>query len=225
MLVRVAGSEKLSPPVRREVQLMALARALLLEEAGHATELAREAGVALELPADDARRRFAGAYVMLRNPGLRPYLTSGATMRSNLGKIDNLRDNWWCRFDVDEHLDASPYSRHGLSMRPADAARPGPEPHLPEFLSEEERTLFAGEWERLLALEAGPSHLGRIVLDSCRRHPDDARAAEALHLVVRATRYGCTDRENGSYSRQAFELLHRQYPDSDWARKTKYWYE
>ena len=47
---------------------------------------------------------------------------------------------------------------------------------------------------------------------------------EALHLAVRATRYGCTDDETSQWSSKAFQLLRRRYPKSEWAAKTKYHY-
>jgi len=47
---------------------------------------------------------------------------------------------------------------------------------------------------------------------------------EALYLAVRSTRYGCTDKETGRLSKTAFELLHSRYPDSEWAKKTKFWF-
>lgn len=54
----------------------------------------------------------------------------------------------------------------------------------------------------------------------------DQRAAEALHLAVRSTRYGCQMQGgHGDYSRRAFELLHRTFGDTVWARKTPYWFD
>jgi hypothetical protein len=55
--------------------------------------------------------------------------------------------------------------------------------------------------------------------------PDDPRAPEVLHLAVRATRYGCTDNGTGSRSQAAFALLHRKYTNSEWAKKTPYWFK
>jgi hypothetical protein len=57
-----------------------------------------------------------------------------------------------------------------------------------------------------------------------RSHPRDLRVPEALHLAVRATHYGRTDKASGGYSQEAFKLLHSRYPDSTWAQKTTYWY-
>ena len=54
--------------------------------------------------------------------------------------------------------------------------------------------------------------------------PQDPRVPEALHLVVRATRYGCTGDQTGDFSHRALDLLHRRYPAAEWAGKTPYWF-
>jgi hypothetical protein len=48
---------------------------------------------------------------------------------------------------------------------------------------------------------------------------------EALHLAVKSTRYGCTDKETGRWSKAAFDLLRRKYPNSTWAKQTPYWFK
>jgi hypothetical protein len=54
----------------------------------------------------------------------------------------------------------------------------------------------------------------------------DRDVPEALARAVAATRHGCRrPPENGPWSRAAYELLHRDYPDSDWAKQTKYWFD
>ena len=57
-----------------------------------------------------------------------------------------------------------------------------------------------------------------------RAHPEDARVPEALYLAVEATHYGPADEASHAFSRQAFDLLHRGYANSEWAKKTRYWY-
>lgn len=48
-----------------------------------------------------------------------------------------------------------------------------------------------------------------------KTHPDDPRVPETLHLVVRATRFGCAGNDTGKISKAAFELLLKKYPKSD----------
>jgi len=55
-------------------------------------------------------------------------------------------------------------------------------------------------------------------------HATDARVAEALHRVVRATRFGCTTDTSPDTSREAFTLLHKLFPQSEWAKQTPYWF-
>lgn len=94
----------------------------------------------------------------------------------------------------------------------------------PDFLNACERAAAAKEWSALQSLPAAPSWLGRETVAWAKAHPNDPRVPEALHLVVRATRYGCNDADSGKYSRQAFTLLHKRYPNSPWARKTPFWF-
>ena len=75
---------------------------------------------------------------------------------------------------------------------------------------------------RLAASAAnGVNSLAGVAIEYGRAHP---RVPEALHLAVRATRYGPTDDASHALSKQAFELLHRRYPNSEWAKNTKYYY-
>ena len=58
-----------------------------------------------------------------------------------------------------------------------------------------------------------------------RAHPQDPRVPEALYLVVRATRFGCTGDQTGDFSHRAFDLLHRRYAATECAAKTPYWFK
>ena len=80
-------------------------------------------------------------------------------------------------------------------------------------------------WQSLVdAAGVAPDYLCAQTLTWARSHPNDARVPEALHLAVRATRYGQGDEHTSSYSRKAFQLLHSSYSRSEWAAKTKYWF-
>ena len=60
--------------------------------------------------------------------------------------------------------------------------------------------------------------LRQTVINWATKNPTDRRVPEALHLAVKSTRYGCTDKETGRWSKAAFDLLHRNYPNSTWAK-------
>jgi len=56
------------------------------------------------------------------------------------------------------------------------------------------------------------------------KRPDGPRVPEALSRAVKNTRMNCNNPRTGGLSRKAFELLHSQYPETIWAKNTKYWY-
>lgn len=75
----------------------------------------------------------------------------------------------------------------------------------------------------------GPIWLEHHVIAYAKAHPEDRDAAEALALTMRAMRYGCfrgdvEGKENSMASKEAFTLLHRNYPNSPWTRKTPYYF-
>ena len=73
-------------------------------------------------------------------------------------------------------------------------------------------------------MATGPDWLGAQTLAFAQQHPEDPRVPEALYPVVRSTRYGCVDERTGSFSKRAFDLLHRRYPASEWTTKAPFWY-
>lgn len=78
-------------------------------------------------------------------------------------------------------------------------------------------------------LDSAPKQLSEEAISWAKRSPFLGRKRgedEALALAVRSTRYGCQMQGgHGIYSRQAFELLHSKFPDSDAAKRTKYWFD
>jgi hypothetical protein len=144
---------------------------------------------------------FDDVFALLKTPGLRPHLDSGyGRYTKEPTKIDPYRDNWWC------------------SAKPTDS------PGAP-FLPAAARAQAAAEWQKLQSVPTAPDWLAAQTLAFAQAHPQDPRVPEALYLVVRATRYGCTGNLTGDFSHRAFDLLHRRYPASDWAAKTPYWFQ
>lgn len=91
------------------------------------------------------------------------------------------------------------------------------------FLSPEDRSAAAEEFTRLSSQGNGTEYLGSVVLAYARQNPSDSRIPEALHLVVRSGRVGCTDMNSWRTTRAAFRLLHRSYPRSPWSQRTPIW--
>jgi hypothetical protein len=228
-----ADSSALPVHLRRQVLIVAWTRSILLDN--HQTAQALTRNLEQLYPAlkpylqeylsatNPEAKRFAAAYLFLKFPGMKPYLNSGVGMRSQLDGIDDFRDNWWCSFHLDQDLDSPALFRYGSSRD--DQVKKDVPPAFPEFLSDAERARFQQEWKQLFELDAAPNYLGEIVLSWARKNPADPRVPEALHLAVRSTRFGCTDKDSSRYSQDAFMLLHKNYPQSRWAELTKYWYK
>jgi hypothetical protein len=118
-------------------------------------------------------KRFAAAFVTLRNPGLSPYVRTGLLRSATLGEIDNFRDNWWCE----------PLKDGGGRVR----ADRDPSVPTPAFLSASEVAQLKQENAGLAEVAVAPNILAAEVLAYAKLHPDDERVPQALHLVVRST--------------------------------------
>ena len=192
-------------------------------------------------------RRFLVALLLSRRPGLRPFMTSGQRRSAidwnatpptvtpiPLGEADGLRDNWWCALSPSpsgstatyEAYQPGLYSRSGTRIDAVTAGLYDDPAVVPPaaFLTAEEQAQAAREWQALDRIESAPDFFGREVKAWAATHPTDARVAEALHRVVRATRFGCTTDTSPDTSREAFTLLHKLFPQSEWAKQTPYWF-
>jgi hypothetical protein len=148
----------------------------------------------------DRAPSFDAVFALLKTPGLRPHVDSGyGRYTKEPTKIDPYRNNWWC------------------------SAKASDSPGAP-FLPAAARAQAAAEWHKLQSVPTAPDWLAAQTLAFARAHPQDPRVPEALHLVVRATRYGCTGNQTSGFSHRAFDLLHRRYPATEWAGKTPYWF-
>jgi hypothetical protein len=244
LLEEAAKSTTLPKPLRRDVVIAAWTRAILLDRDATAGELVSTAQefvpeAAAEF-AEYARTtdveslRFAAVLAILRNPGFRPFVPAGFP-RGNLytvgepgfNKLDNLHDNWWCALTPSPENES--YGRDYYRMfiklsSPFQEIYPEEKFPSPLFLTADERAIAEKEHAELEAQSAAPNWLGKRALDWANAHPDDPRVPEALHLVVRAWRYGCTEPSGPNYSKAAYDLLHKRYPASEWTKQTPYWF-
>lgn len=223
-----ARVKTLAPNLRKDVTQAAFVRAAMVDDQETALqvapllqemypELKPFVGAYQRATTPDARR-FAAAYLSLKFPGLRPYVTAGLGRTTAGNEIDSYRDNWWCA--------EPPISMSGDASQGEDEeGKTKPKPvTAPEFLRPSQ-TLAARQFAALQALGTAPNYLCRIAIEWTEKNPADPRAPEALHLAVRSTRYGCTDKETGRWSKAAYDLLHRRYPNTTWAKNTKYWFK
>jgi len=231
MLIDAARRDVLPKTLRREIAATGWVRSVLLGDEGTAKTLATllqelapdlKAPLQTYLDAGDAEsRNFAAVLLMLRFPGMRPYVQAGFGRLTPPGKLDELRDNWWCPFRPVPNGPPDYYRVSSVLGAPLLVLYPEGAPKA-QFLSSEQRARGETEWSRLTALPPAPEYLGTQAVAWVTSHASDPRAPEALHLAVRAVRYGCGAKAGAS--KAAFQLLQSRYPGSEWARKTKYWY-
>jgi hypothetical protein len=248
LLAEAAESKTLPENLRKRIAPAAWVRAVLLGEeenglrltktvAQFAPELAEGLKTYTEARPGEARR-FAAVFLILRNPGLHPYVEVGISRATPLARIDNLRDNWWCSFAPAEprgyfypsdsdyfYSDDSNYYTMFTGLKgPVGELYAGTKTMQPPFLTAAERTSATQEWSEMAKLPAAPVWLGEQAIAFAKSHPEDPRVPEALHRVVKATRFGCEDKSTGTTSKAAFQLLHRRYPASEWTKKTPLWF-
>jgi len=224
MLIDAAKSTILPSNMREQIATVAWTRAVLLQDAESVSKIApllpktmREAaGVDIN---------FRASLFILRNPGIRPYLEPGIPRVASFSQFDELRDNWWCKpwqkpINSEDSIDSA---QHKAEAQPTAV-----------FLSPTDAALGKAEYQRLQDLPDSVALIGRRVVDYAKDHPDDPQIPEALALTVRAGHYACESWDpnrpadaKSAYtpvSKAAFELLHRRYPKSPWALKTRYYY-
>lgn len=223
-----ARGKTLALNLRRDVAQAAFIRAAMIDDretALQAAPLLQEMYPELKVflsayqrAATPDARRFAAAFLSLKFPGLRPYLTKGLWRTTSLAEIDSYRDNWWCA--------EPPMSMSGAASEgEGEEGKSKPKPIAPPEFLRPSQALASRQFAALQALGTAPNYLCRMAIEWTEKNPADPRAPEALHLAVRSTRYGCTDKETGRWSKAAYDLLHRRYPNTTWARNTKYWFK
>ncbi|HYV25363.1 MAG TPA: hypothetical protein VE969_09015 [Pyrinomonadaceae bacterium] len=219
-----ARSNVLAANLKRDVAQAAFMRAALIDDResalqaapileGFYPELKEFLAAYQRAPTPDARR-FSTAFMALKFPGLRPFVSTGVGRMSTVSEMDSYRDNYWCA-EPPPALGGAPSEDESTKPKPVTA---------PEFLKASQTTA-ARQFATLQALGTAPNFLCQTAIDWTEKNPNDPRSPEALHLAVRSTRYGCTDKETGRLSKAAFDLLHRRYPNTKWANATKYWFK
>jgi hypothetical protein len=204
-----ARGDALPRVFQAEIAQAGWVRAVLIDDRVAARKLAARAGE-LNPPlapaasdylaqSDPAAAQFTAVFWMLRLPGLQPELRSGLGRVTSVNAIDNLRDNWWGKGEA---------KMSGADFLPAAQRASGEEQ--------------AAQLRKNAANAV--NYLCPAAIAWAKAHPRDPRVPEALHLAVRATRYGPADKESSGYSKEAFDILHKTYPNSPWTNQTKYWY-
>jgi len=206
-----AQSSSVPKNLRPDFAQAAFCRAILLHDqvaTSAAIKLLRQSMPSLEPflvnydQAGPGSKEFSAAYLFLKNPGSRPYLTAGVARTTTFNHLDDYQDNWW------------------------DAIKPDPSAEFAgqSFIKAEELARAKSELARLNAASPAPNYLAKIVCDYACSNKSDPRVPEALHLVVRATKLGATNAKTSAASKLAFQFLHQNYKGNSWTAKTPYFY-
>jgi hypothetical protein len=218
--LEAAKTSELPQHLRSAIAMAAWLRAQGLEDSAAAKTASALLPLPLQKEVGDGMG-FPVTLAILRNEGLKPYLEQGVQRSVSYNHWAEFRDNWWCEKwgngpkDLDDTTGKSMTSTMSIS-----------------FLSNADKAAAANEAQRLNELPYGVVWVGRRAIDYVKSHPEDKDAAESLASTVRATRYGCyvgDDKDKAALdqkavSKEAFTLLHKQYPKSPWTAKTPYYY-
>jgi hypothetical protein len=235
-LVDTALSERLPRRLRVRVGSVAFARAVVLHREDAALRLtpvlqqiAPQLRVELEqyrVAADQSARHRAGILALARTPGMLGFVrtldndvTYAVTEPARRFDLSGFNPGgWWCWQD---QKTAYPFPQ-ASDLR--ELLYGGGAAPAPAFISIDERQRAAAEKDAFRAAGDARSFLAREAIAWARATPADLLAAEALARVVDGWRHACGSEDGGSIARQAFTVLHRQYPNSEWAKRTRYWY-
>ena len=97
-------------------------------------------------------------------------------------------------------------------------------PAPPAFLTPEQIKQAAAERATLDAADSQANYYAKVAIEFAQKHPDDPRVPESLSRAVKNTDRNCNNPRTSALSKKAFTLLHNKYPNTSWAKNTKYWY-
>jgi hypothetical protein len=219
-LIEAAQSPILPANLRQNIAIIAWTRAVMLEDAKSAAALVpllpKDLGVTAQTTSG-----LPALVTILRNDGIQPVLNHGIARVASFNQFDQYSDNGWCA------LGRTPQSSGDNSL---------PRPVLPQpaLFTPTEQQRAAAEYDHLKSLPDSQDLIGQRVLTYAKAHPSDPLVPEALHFTVRATRYGCRTYDPNIpwdqrpkfqlLSKAAFQLLHKNFPNSPWTAKTPYYF-
>ncbi|WP_143133334.1 hypothetical protein [Pseudoduganella namucuonensis] len=153
--------------------------------------------------ASGAERKLAGALLLVNTPELNPKV---------IDAFGRGRD-WGCG-------SSEPGEDGGVPAQP------------PRYLGAGQLAEAAKEQQALMRLPLRTEFIAPALLAWAKQKPSDEEAPKALHFLVASTRMECPygsgkaekEQPRAQYSREAFNLLHKHYPNSKWAKQTKYYY-
>ncbi len=223
MMLKTISRESLSDYQRGRLAISGWTKAILMDNLDAARKLSGQAKRYLPRLKNAFERFETGrnpqleaALIVLDNPAFSPYMWPGAGRvqhRTQPGRpapdyiaLPWNRNNWWCP-GANDNSGGRDWFPSGPRFDPYDE----------------------GQREEILRMQkaghvSAADFFGPIVLSYARSNLDDLRVPRALHRVVFANRYECMAAP-AKIGREAHNLLHEHFPDSEWAEKTPYWHE
>jgi len=242
-IAAAAASRSLPTRLRVRVAAATLTRAILLGRDDVGIAAARtlsELAPAMKVDADayvtataSEDRHRAGVLLLLRTPGMHVFVrgletdheydkAEPARVFDHQGTYDTPTANWWYALKLPV-AESEPHSMDGRPTRVVELLYPDGIVPYPAFLSAAERAAAEEERQAIARLGTARWYLMNEALSWAKATPKDERVAEALALSIEGWRWARGD-EDADLPQRAFQLLHKQYASSEWARKTRYWY-
>jgi hypothetical protein len=225
VLKEAALSPALPPNVRFEVAHMAWTRALLLGEPDIARALSPYLTGCQPAFADwlnqynaartPDERHVLGLLALMRFTSTEPIVRSG--LERDFAAYDIMRDNWWCSASppspgIESPRDRVPY----LFTEPITFRTQQPDP---PFVTAQDRVQADDEIARLEKIPCASDYFAREALTWVKEHPVDPHDADMIGFAMRAVRNACRSKNTADLNHQLFDVLHRQFPKSDWSAR------
>jgi hypothetical protein len=230
-LMAAAESTALPARLRARVAAAVFTRAILLNRHDRALAVAPILRTLVpELTSDldryvsettDEGRRRAAILLILRTPGMTRDIRGlddsvSLDFPEPRRTFDSWLPVWWCGPQGGERGEAKSELIHLLYQS-----------HIvpfPSFMTADEQAAASRELSELDRAGNAARYLAMAALEWAKQRPSDPEAAEALARIVNGWRRACRDEHDAELARRSFQALHRQFPNTQWARQTKYWY-
>jgi hypothetical protein len=180
--------------------------------------------------------------ILVNAPDLWSSLDVGADDFTDISSGDRNDRNWWCPLETDRQLaglrnafnygsgidSVDGYAKADLIKVFDQAMRDGLDKKR-EALLKQHPMIKTVNWKEVAALSnmpSAPQLLSQSAMSWGKASKGNDGAPEALARAVRTTRYGCSwHGRHRAYSKPAQQLLNAKFPDTSWAKQTRYWFD
>ncbi len=215
-LVQAGKSRVLPTYLQKSILISAWVRAVLLENKESQIVIARHLKQVAPEMKDElesflvSQTELSAYYVILKFPVMRTYIESGfGRFTIPASTISAWGDNWWF---LDRLENEDRIIKENIEIR---------------FLSENEKKQAKSELEKMISKGNASTFLTVKTVELAKIFPNSPQIPEMLHYAVKTTRYGDTGEngeQNSELSKTAFKILHQDYKNNVWTKKTPYWF-